>query len=250
MLELIGDAHYALGAMSDSATAYEAEASRAAQTGLRAAQVRALSCLIRPYGLIDPDRGLVGMGEAEQVRRALGALLLLPSTQLLAAGIRLLYDVWRKEDAQVCVSAPQALVDLNDSATPPYHTMIYAHVQALQGNYQEAFEIFEAGIPKLGTTTSLMAYFFALSGKTIAFLRLGRFGELSQLLQEGKQIAEKNGNEPWLFNFRAAWLRTLVFDFLGARRLCDLVMRPGAVYTTAEPKMHTSVAARYLGIDR
>jgi hypothetical protein len=40
------------------------------------------------------------------------------------------------------------------------NTMIYAHVQALQGNYQEAFEIFEAGIPKLGTTTSLMAYFF------------------------------------------------------------------------------------------
>src|SRR4029077_12745968 len=55
ILELIGDAHYALGAMSDSATPYEVEASRAAQMRLRTAQVRALSCLIRPYGLIDPD---------------------------------------------------------------------------------------------------------------------------------------------------------------------------------------------------
>ncbi len=250
ILELIGDAHYALGAMSDSATAYEAEASRAAQMSLRTAQVRALSCLIRPYGLIDPDRGLVAMGEAEQVSRALGDPLLLARTQMLAAGIRLLYDVWRKEDAQVCVSAHQALVDLNDSATPPYHTMIYAHVQALQGNYQEAFEIFEAGIPKLGTTTSLMAYFFALSGKTIAFLRLGRFGELSQLLQEGKQMAEKNGNEPWLFNFREAWLRTLVFDFDGARRLCDLIMRPDAEYPTGQPKTIARVAAGYAELDR
>src|SRR5258708_35683215 len=122
------------------------------------------------------------MGEAEQVSRALGDPLLLARTQMLAASIRLLYDVWRKEDAQVCVSAHQALVDLNDSATPPYHTMIYAHVQALRGNYQEAFEIFEAGIPKLGTTTSLMAYFFALSGKTIAFLRLARVRHLPQRL--------------------------------------------------------------------
>src|SRR5260370_8008535 len=100
--------------------------------------------------------------------------------------------------------------------------MIYAHVQALQGNYQEAFEIFEAGIPKLGTTTSLMAYFFALSGKTIAFLRLGRFGELSQLLHEGKQMAEKNGNKPWLFTFPQARLRTLVFNFNPTLRPCAL----------------------------
>src|SRR5260370_35169546 len=95
--------------------------------------------------------------------------------------------------------------------------------------------MFEGGIPKLGTTTSLMAYFFALSGKTIAFLRLGRFGELSQLLQEGKQMAEKNDNEPWLFNFRQTWLRTLVFDFDGARRLCGFTMHPHAEETLAQP---------------
>jgi AAA ATPase domain len=42
--EFIGDAHYALGAMADSAKAYEAGASRAAQADLKAAQVSTLSC--------------------------------------------------------------------------------------------------------------------------------------------------------------------------------------------------------------
>ena len=250
VLELIGDAHYVLGAMSDSAKAYEAEASRAAQTGLRAAQVRALSCLVRPYGLINPDRGLAAMAEAEQVSRALGDPLLLARTQMLAAGIRLLYDAWRKEDAHLCVSAHRGIVDLNDSATPPYHKMIYAHVQALQGNYQEAFEIFEAGLPKVGNTTSLMAYFFALSGKTVALLRLGRFGDVWQIVQAGKHMAEKNGNEPWLFNFREAWLRTLAFDFDGARRVCDFIMRPDAEYPTGQPRTIARVAAGYAELDR
>jgi hypothetical protein len=39
----------------------------------------------------------------------LGDPLLLARTQMLAAGIRLLYDVWRKEDAQVCVSGTLAM---------------------------------------------------------------------------------------------------------------------------------------------
>jgi tetratricopeptide (TPR) repeat protein len=190
------------------------------------------------------------MFEAEQVSRALGDPLLLARTEMLAAGIRMLYDAGSKEDAHLCVSAHQALVDLNDSATPPYHSMIYAHVQALQGNYREAFETFEAGIPKAETTTSLMAHFFALSGKTVALLRLGRFGDLWQILQAGKQMAEKNGNEPWLFNFREAWLRTLVFDFDGARRLCDFIMRPDAEYPTGQPKTIARVAAGYAELHR
>jgi tetratricopeptide (TPR) repeat protein len=250
ILELIGDAHYALGAMSDSATAYEAEASRAAQTGLRAAQVTALSCLVRPFGLVDPDRGIAAMDQATQVSRTLGDPLLLARTQMLAAGIRLIYDTWRKEDADICASAHQKLIALGDSCTPPFHNMIYAHVQALQGNYQEAFEIFEAGIPKVGSTTSLMAYFFALSGKTVALLRLGRLGDVWQIVQTGKQMAEKNGNEPWLFNFREAWLRTLAFDFDGARRLCDFIMRPDAEYSTAQPKTIARVAAGYAELHR
>ncbi len=47
-------------------------------------------------------------------------------------------------------------------------------------------------------------------------------------------MAEKNGNEPWLFNFREAWLGILAFDFDGARRLCDFIMRPDAEYPTGQ----------------
>src|SRR5262249_39659002 len=53
ILEFIGDAHYALGAMAESAAAYEFAASRAGQAGLKSAQVSALTCLVRPFGLID-----------------------------------------------------------------------------------------------------------------------------------------------------------------------------------------------------
>jgi tetratricopeptide (TPR) repeat protein len=95
-----------------------------------------------------------------------------------------------------------------------------------------------------------MAYFFALSGKTFAFLRLGRFGDVWHIVQAGKQMAEKNGNEPWLFNFREAWLRTLVFDFDGARRLCDFIMRPDAEYPTGQPKTIARVAAGYAELHR
>jgi len=39
---------------------------------------------------------------------------------MLAAGIRLMYDKWSKEDAELCSSAHKTLFELQDSATPPY----------------------------------------------------------------------------------------------------------------------------------
>ena len=63
-------------------------------------------------------------------------------------------------------------------------------------------------------------------------------------------MAEKNGNDPWLFNFREAWLRTLALDFAGARRLCDFIMRPNAEYPTTQPNTIARVAAGYAELDR
>ena len=247
VLESIGDAHYALGSMADSAKAYQKAASLAAQAGLKAAQVSALSYLVRPFGLIDPDRGIAAIEQAELVSKSLNDPALLARTQMLAAGIRLLYDNWRTEDALLCAAAHQTLRDLGDSDTPPYYNMIYAHVLALQGNYREALNVFEVGThPKV----SLMAYLFALSGKTVTLLRLGEFGEVLRIVRAGKEMAEKNGNEPWLFNFRELWLRTLALDFEGVRRLCEIVMRPSAEYPTEQPMTIARVAAGYAEIDR
>jgi tetratricopeptide (TPR) repeat protein len=150
----------------------------------------------------------------------------------------------------LCASAYETIRHLGESCTPSYHTMIYAHVQALQGKYQEAFEIFEADIPNLDDTTTLMANFFSTSGRTVALLRLGRFGEVLTIVRAGKAMAEKNGNDPWLFNFREAWLRTMAFDFEGARRLCEFIMGPNAEYPTGQPRTIALVATGYAELDR
>ena len=71
-----------------------------------------------------------------------------------------------------------------------------------------------------------------------------------RMVREICEALEANGNEPWLFNFREAWLRTLVFDFDGARRLCDLIMRPDAEYPTGQPRTIARVAAGYAELDR
>jgi len=49
--------HFALGAMSDSALAYEAAAARAAEAGLRKTQIEALARLAVPAWYLDPPRG-------------------------------------------------------------------------------------------------------------------------------------------------------------------------------------------------
>src|SRR5215469_5739727 len=245
ILEFIGDAHYALGAMAESANAYGAAASRAVQPGLKAAQVSALTSLMRPFGFIDPDQGLAAMDQAVQVSRSTDDPVLLARTQMLAASCRLLYDTWRKEDADLCASAHTTLRNLGDTDTPPFHKMIYAHVQVLQGNYQEAFEIFEKGLPKMDQATSLVTHFFALSGKTVALLRVGQLGEVLRIVRAGRDMAEKNGNDPWLFNFREAWLRTLVLDFDGTRRICDTIFKTKAEYPTGQPDTIARIAAGY-----
>jgi tetratricopeptide (TPR) repeat protein len=217
---------------------------------MKAAQVNALICLMRPLGLIDPDQGIATINQAVNVSKSLDDPLLLARTQAVAAGVRLLYDKWRKEDAELCSSALQMIHHPGDSGTPPYHRLIFAHVQALEGRYGEALDGFEAFIPKLDEPSSLMAYFFALSGKTVALLYLGQFGEVLRILQAGREMTRKNGSDIWLFNFREAWLRTFALDFAGARLLCESITRAGAHYPTGQPETIARIAAGYAELDR
>jgi len=250
ILEFIGDAHFALGTMADSAKAYAAGAERAAEVGLKGAQVSALVSLMRPFGLIDSDRGIAAIDQAVEVSRSLDDPVLVARTQMLAASVRLLYDTWRKEDADLCASSQQTLRILGDSSTPPYHQMMYAYVEALRGNYRESYEVFEALIPRMDEPSSLVTYLFAVSGKTVPLLYLGQFGEVLRIVQAEKEVSEKNGNDPWLFNFREVWLRTVALDFAGARRLCELIMRSNSEYSTGQPEAIAHVAAGYAEIDR
>ncbi len=248
--ELIGDAYYVLGAMADSARSYEAAASHASEAGLQAAQVSALSALVRPLGLIDPDRGIAVVDRVVRVSDGLDDPLLAARTRLLAAATRLFYDKWRDEDAVLCAAAYKDLGRLSADDRPSYHQMLYAHVLALMGQYDEAIAIFDQALLRIDESSSLMVHFFALSGKTMALLRCGRFGELLAIIRDGKQEAAKNGNDPWLFNFREAWPRVLLFDFEGARALCEAMLTSGAEYPTGQSETIARVSEGYAALGR
>jgi DNA-binding winged helix-turn-helix (wHTH) protein/tetratricopeptide (TPR) repeat protein len=245
ILERIGDAHYWLGAMVECAKTYQEEATRAAEAGLVSAQIRALTYLAWPFGLIDPDQGIAAVEQAAQLSAGCDDPLLHAGTELLAGSTRLWYDRWREEDWTRCASARQRIDDLSEAGLPPYHRMIYAHLEVLRGNYGEALRELEAGIATVNEPTSMKVNFFAHSGKTLALLLSGRWGELMRVLRAGKEIAERNSNAPWLFIFREAWFRTVALDFAGARALCDSVIRETTEYPTGQPQTIAKVASAY-----
>ena len=242
---LIGDAWYALGAMGDSAKSYDAGASRAAAAGAKGAQVSALTSLVRPLGLIDPDRGIAAVDRAVEVSRQVADPLLLARTQRLAASVRLIYDAWRSEDATLCESTHEVIQRLGGDEPPSYHRMMYGHVQALQGCYSTALDIFEEGLTLANQPADAIVHFFALSGKTVALLRTGRLGEVLRIVRSGQEMAARNGNDPWLFNFREAWLRIFVMDFDGALALCNSMLHSAAEYPVEQPEAIARVAQGY-----
>ena len=245
ILEFIGDAHYALGAMAESAASYETAASRAGLAGLKTAQVSALSAMVRPFGFIDPDRGIAAVNHAVEVSRSIPNSTLFASTQMLAAASRLLYDRWTEEDAALCASAYE---QLDDRDVPPFHKLFYAQIQALQGNSVEALAMFEKGFSTLNQATSVMEHIFAISGKTVTLLRMGRLGEVLQIIRQGREMAEKNGNDPWLFNFREAWLRMVALDYEGSARVCDDILQMKTPYPVGQPQTIARIARGYSAI--
>lgn len=132
------------------------------------------------------------------------AQLLLAHTQMAAAGCRLVFDAWRQKDADLCASAQETLRPLGDLGTDPYQQMIYAHVLTLQGSYREALKIFEASISRMDHGISLIVHFGALSGKTLALLRLGQLGEVLRITRAGRELADENLARSWLLSFREA----------------------------------------------
>src|SRR5262249_7626918 len=89
VLERIGDAQDWLRGIDECARYYRAEATRAAEAGLVPAQVKALSCLFRPFGLMDPDQGIAAVEQAAQLSAGCDDPLLHACTELLAGSMRL-----------------------------------------------------------------------------------------------------------------------------------------------------------------
>src|SRR5262249_9191182 len=105
ILRRIGDASYALGAMSESVEAYHHAAAAAARAGQTAAQIESLISFAFPACYTNLTLGLEVCAQAIEVSRNYGDPLLLAQAQMAASACRLLYDSWRREDAELYAAA-------------------------------------------------------------------------------------------------------------------------------------------------
>ena len=223
ILKRIGDTHYVLGEMSDSAASYQAAVDRAASAGLNIAHADALVRLAFPAWYLGSKRGSEVCQQAFEVSESLDDPLLAAQTRLIATQFRLLYDEWRGEQAEVRDAALQTIRHLSGSSI--VHSVGHIYVQTMQGDYQEAHRQADSLI---NTTANPSAYVLGSGAKALSFLFQGRFGEMLQILRAGRESAEKNAEYPWMYIGGEAWLRLLCFDFDGVRRLSNIVMRSDA----------------------
>jgi DNA-binding winged helix-turn-helix (wHTH) protein/tetratricopeptide (TPR) repeat protein len=246
VLESIGDAHFALGALAQSAQAYTTAAERARQAGLKTAQLHALTSAMYPMGFIDPDQGIATVEEALKVSMSVNDPTRLAGTQMLAAGCRLVFDAWSQTDANLYTSSCETL--LRHSGLDAYQRIVYAHILVLKGNYHEALESCEGNVSRMGHGMSLMAYYGALSAETSALLLMGQLGKALQVTQAGRASPDENLARYWLLSFREAWLRTVAFDFDGARRICQGTGKVGGEYPDSQGETIDQMAAGYIAL--
>ncbi len=249
--ELIGNAHFVLGALPESARAYKEAAKGAEEAGLKTAAVHALICAMYPLGFIEPDQGLAALDRAVQTSLAIEDPLLLVRTQIGAAGSRLVFDNWTNENAVLCTESYQTLCRISDSGVDHFQQIVYAHLLILQGKYREALEICESGgVSRMNHGISQIAHFGAISAKTLALLRLGRLGEVLRITQAGRVSVQENLARSWALDFREAWLRIMAFDFEGAQRICDAICASKPDYLSGQPETISAFAAGHNAVER
>ena len=230
ILEHISDARYAVGDLDGSAKADGAAAALAEELGWKVAQVNALTRLARVSAFSDPDACVAVCEGAVRVCGAHGDPLLQARTKMLAGTWHIITNGWSKQQADRCASARQEIRELLGPEKPAYYEILYAHVQALHGEYRDAYEIARSGLEKAAETGNLVVYLSSLSSLALALMHLGWWGELRGTVESGIELAEKNGNEPWraLFQAMLGWLHVQAFDFIGARRIAAGLLETNA----------------------
>ncbi|HVT94436.1 MAG TPA: AAA family ATPase [Bryobacteraceae bacterium] len=241
ILQRIGNTHYVLGEMSDSAGSYEAAVNLAEGAGLKAAHANALVHLGFPAWYLDAARGREACRLALEVSEKLDDPLLAAQTRLAVAGFRFVYDAGREEDAYVSSAALQTIRRLSGSST--VHDG-YVYVEAFLGDYDEALIQADNLIKATGNRLGRVPKFLILTAS-------GRFGELLRMVRTGRELEEKNGQDPWVFLLGESWLHVLCFDFSGVRRLSEIVMRsdaePHAVWIRTISRISSGYDSLYRG---
>ena len=221
--ERISDARYAVGDLGGSAEADGMVVALAEQRGLKVAQINALTRLARVMAFSDPDACVALCERAVRVCATHDDPLLQARTEMLAGTWHIITNGWSKQQADRCAAARLKIGELLGPEKPAYYEILYAHVQALHGEYRDAYEIARAGLERAAETHSLVVYLSCLSSLALALMHLGWWGELRGAVESGIELAEKNGNQPWhgLFGAMLGWLHMQAFDFAGARRIAE-----------------------------
>jgi tetratricopeptide (TPR) repeat protein len=245
ILQRIGDTQFVLGEMSDAAESYETAADCAARAGLKPAEAEALIRMALPAWYLDAARGNDVCQRALEVCASLDDPGMTAQARVTLSSLRLLFDEWREEEAEVCANAIQTIRGAGGSSI--IHHGLHIHVPAFQGNYEDTHREADALI---NTTANPLDYARACSAKTVALLFQGRFGELLQMIRTGRESAEKNGEYPWMYMFAEAWLRLLCFDLDGAHRLGEIGLRSDVWKHAARFQAISGVARGYAALRR
>ena len=226
VLENMSDAHYALGEMEESAQVDGRASTLAAERGWKQQQVAALTRAARALSFLDPDDCVTVCEMAAGVSATIDDPLLEARTAMLAACWRVVNNGWTSRDAAICAGARKTIRRLRGPDLPAYYEVLYAHVQALSGEYLDSLDIADAGLLKAQQMQSLVVYLSSLSSKSLALIHLGRWGELRRALEHGIDLAGKNGNQPWegIFRSMLAWLHMQSCNFPEARRLAEEIL--------------------------
>ena len=230
ILERISDARYAVGDLDGSGEADGMVVALAEERGLKAAQVNALTRLARVMAFSDPDACVTVCERAVRVCSTHDDPLLQARTEMLAGTWQIITNGWSKQQAERCAAARKKITELLGPEKPAYHEILYAHVQALHGEYRDAYEIARSGLERAAETRSLVVYLSSLSSLALALMHLGWWGELRGAVESGMELAEKNGNQPWraLFAAMLGWLHMQSFDLAGARRIAEGLLQTHA----------------------
>jgi DNA-binding winged helix-turn-helix (wHTH) protein/tetratricopeptide (TPR) repeat protein len=246
LLERLGDGHYALGEMAESVSMYGRQAEAAERVALPVQQAQALMCQAVPLGLLDPDRAISTLVYAGSVCESWPDEILRRRIRCMSSVWQLMYRTWENASLETYTSI-RSSVELPITPHMTEHEQMFClYVPCLLGHYAEAAD---AAGRLARETASLMGYLGASGVITLAQLFLGRLGNALEIIREARSKAEKNGYDSWLFVFREAWLRTIVFDFEGAKQLCDSIIQNYGDVPPGQPMTIARLAAGYIDLE-
>ena len=150
---------------------------------------------------------------------------------------RFLYTEWREEDIAASHQAIEAAERAGNKILLSIHVGRHSYFQCLNSNYDEAIRTADRGIALAIEVGEFFDHAMTQFFKGWALLHSGRWDELIILINEGRDLADRNGHYLWktLFSLELAWLHLLCGSLTEAESLCrqalEHVKQTGHSYT-------------------